>query len=1033
MGRIASSIGLITGIPIEDTVNQLLAVSARPRDALLRRTEQLQTQQVAITELSASAIGVQLAIQNLRNSTPFETKNVSSSDDSLLTTAVTGTPVAGTYRFTPIRRAQAHQLLSSGFAAKDTAVGAGDVSIRFGGFVDKGILLDEINGGGGVQRGKIRITDRAGTSEIVDLRFAQSIDDVVQAINSAFTINVTAFTDGDRLKLVDSTSAGQIASNLKVHDLGLTSTATDLGIGTVDTALGEAFGQDIVRLYDNLQLTQLNDGNDVNFKQGVADLLVDLQDGSSLQIEFLAQLKGPTQSAGQTNAANGVDAEVRFASVGTGEAFDDYTITFVDDEGVTVGNETVEINTVAKTLKFNIDAGQTRAIHIINALSNDTTANQYFTASTSAGGNGTGVVDAFDRTTTSGGAIVYANESTIGDVINTINAVDPAKLRAQISASGDALELVDLTAGGAQFSASSLFGGSVAEDLGLTTTTVNGVLTGERRYAGLKTVLLDSLAGGYGLGQLGVLSLTDRSGVSANVDLSSADTLQAVISSINTAGVGITARVNDSRNGLTLIDTSGGAGNLLVANGDANNAADKLRIATDAAVSSADSGSLDLQTFNERLKLSSLNGGQGVDDGSFLITDTNGEVGAVNLAVANAESVGDVIDLVNSLGIGVTARINDTGDGILLLDTAGGSSDLTVADVGNGTAAADLQIDGASVQAGIGGTPTKVIDGATTLKLSLSATDTLEDLVTKINSLDADVSASIFNSGSGGTPLRLSLVSQITGQAGELLVDASQLGIGFQETVKAQDALVLVGSADSESPGALASSATNDFNTLIDGITVTLAGAATEDVTITVEESSDSVVTQINLFVDQYNKLQDRIDELTFFDATNNTVGVLFGSSEVLRIQFDLANAITDRYFGVGSIQSFGELGLSLNAKGRLDFDEQEFLDEYHEDSSSVEQFFTQAGSGAATKLFDALEQLAGEDNSLLVARAEALQFSIDVNQQRILDLNASLDSQRERLLLEFFRLEETIGRLQNNLTALSQIQPITPLTSTSN
>ena len=65
MGRIASSIGLITGIPIEDTVNQLLAVSARPRDRLIERTEQLQAQQVAVTELTASAIAVQLAIQNL--------------------------------------------------------------------------------------------------------------------------------------------------------------------------------------------------------------------------------------------------------------------------------------------------------------------------------------------------------------------------------------------------------------------------------------------------------------------------------------------------------------------------------------------------------------------------------------------------------------------------------------------------------------------------------------------------------------------------------------------------------------------------------------------------------------------------------------------------------------------------------------------------------------------------------------------------------------------------------------------------------
>jgi flagellar hook-associated protein 2 len=1031
MGRITSSVGLITGIPIEDTVNQLLSLSARPRDLLIGRTEQLQEQQVAITELTASVIGIQLSIQGLRSDALFDDTTVTSSDDTVLATIVTGTPPVGTFGFTPIRRAQSHQLLSTGFADKDTALGAGDVSIRFGGFVDRGILLDELNGGAGVARGKIRITDRTGTSEVIDLRFAQTIDDVVRTINSAANIDVTASTDGDGLKLVDGTSAGQVSSNLKVQDFGLASTASDLGIGGIDTALAEASGQDIVRLYDNLQLSRLNDGNNVNFKHGVADLQVDLQDGSSLQIEFFAQTKGVTQSSGTTTAANGADAEVAFTSVGTGESFDDYTITFVDDENITVGNETVEIDTSAKTLKFSIDDGNTRAFHVINALNNDATASQHFTAANSAGGNGSGLVDVADTATTSGGAIAYANESTIGDVLNTINAADPAKLQAQINASGDGIELVDLTAGASQFSVTSLFNGSVAEDLGLTTTAVNGVITGERRYSGLNTVLLDSLGGGNGLGQLGALSLTDRSGAAANVDLSSAATLHDVIDAVNTAGIGISARVNDARNGILLEDTSGGTGNLVVANGDATNTADKLLIATNAAVARADSGSLDLRTFNETLKLDSLNRGAGIDDGSFLITDTNGQVGAINFAVSTPESVGDVIDLINGLAIGVQARINDTGDGILLLDTAGGSGDLTVADVGSGTAAADLKIDGTSVQVSINGTPTKVIDGSTTATVSLAATDTLEDLVSKINALDADVSASIFNSGSGGTPFRLTLASQITGSSGELLVDATQVGIGFQETAQAQDALVVLGSPDAEVVGALATSSTNEFDGLIDGVTVAINDTSTEEITVTVEQSSAAVVSQLKLFADQYNQLRDRIEELSFFNETDNTVGILFGSSEVLRIESALADALTSRYFGVGSIQSYEELGLRLDTKGKLEFNEQEFRDKIASDAAAVEQFFTQAELGAATKLYNAVEQLAGAENSLLVARAEALQFNINSNQQRILDFNESLEQERESLFLQFFRLEETIGRLQNNLSALSQIQVIPPLLST--
>lgn len=1030
MGRITSSVGLVTGVPIQDTVDQLIAISGRPRDLLVQRTERLQTEQLGIAELTAATISVQLAIQGLRTESFFDTKNLSVSDDALLSASITGTPAVGSYQFTPVRQASSNQLLSGGFASRDTALGGGEVSFRFGGFVDPAVSLDQLNGGDGVERGELRITDRSGASETIDLRFAQTIDDVIRAINSANDIDVTASADGDRLKLTDNTSAGQVTSNLKVREVGLGTTAAGLGIGGINTALSEATGSDILQLYDNLRLSQFNDGNGVGFKQGVADLQVDLQDGTSLQIEFFAQSKGVTQSTATTSAANGVDAEIVFTSVGTGDTVDGYDITFVDDESISFGNETVEIDTVAKTLKFKIDAGNTRATDVISALNGDATASQVFTAATSATGNGTGVVDVADTATSSGGAIAYNNESTIAEVLATINAVDAAKLEARISAGGDAIELVDKTAGASSFSVTSLFSGTAAEDLGLTTAAAAGVITGERRVAGLKTVLLDSLGGGAGLGQLGTLNLTDRSGATATLNLAASETLQDVISAINAASVGITARVNGTQNGLLLEDTTGGTGNLVIANsGDATTTADKLRIATNAATSSANSSSLDLQSFSRQQKLTSLNGGTGTTEGSFLITDTNGQVGAVNLTVSGAETVGEVIDLINGLTIGVQARINDTGDGILLLDTASGSGDITVADVGNGTAAEDLKLAGTSVAATIGGTPTKVIDGATTLKVTLDATDTLDDLVEKINALDGGVAVSVLNSGAGATPFRLTVASQVSGAVGRLLADATALGVNFQETVLAQDALVLIGSPNGPTAGALASSQTNDFDDLIDGISVTLNGSSTEAVTIDIERSSTSITTQLQLFADQYNGLQDKIEELAFFNEADGTSGVLFGSNSVLRIQFDLANALTNRYHGVGGIQSLEEVGLSLDRNGRLQFDRAEFQEKYDANRNDVARFFTQEEFGAAHKLFNAVERLSGETNSVLVARAQALQVTIDDNIKRVTTLNDALNTERERLLLQFFRMESTISRLQNDLSALSQIQAITPLT----
>ncbi|MCA9142219.1 MAG: flagellar filament capping protein FliD [Planctomycetales bacterium] len=1030
MGRIQSTVGLITGIPIQDTVDQLIALSAKPRDLLVKRTQELQAQQSGIAELTASVIGVQFSIQNLRNSSVFQTKTVASSDKALVTATSNGSPAVGSYSITPVRKAQAHQLLSSGFTSKTAPIGAGEVSFGFGGFVNKSVSLDQLNGGAGVERGKIRITDRAGNTETIDLRFATTIDDVVNAINAANDINVTATTDGDRLKLTDSTNAGLVTSNLRVRNEGLSNTATDLGIAGIDTAASEVTGTDVLRLYDGLELSRLNDGNGVRFKQGVADLQVSLQDGTTVDIEFLAQNKGETQSTATTNATNGVDAQITLTSVGTGASVDGYKIAFVDDASVTAGNEKVSVDTIAKKITFKIDEGNSRAVHLIAALNNDSTANQYFTAAAATGGDGTALVTVADKATSSGGAVAYNSESTIGDVLATINSVDPAKLQARISGSGDGIELVDLTSGAGTFSVSNLFSGSAAEGLGLTTTATGGVISGKRRLAGLNTVLLDSLGGGFGFGALGALDLTDRSGASTTVDLSSSETLQDVIGAINAAGLGITAKVNNARNGIELTDQSGGSNNLIVANGDATNTADLLRIATNTAVSSVNSGTLDLQTINDNTLLSSLNGGDGVRKGSFLITDSNGQVGAINLTVLESEDVGDVIDAINALSVGVEARINDTGDGILLIDTAGGSGDLKVTDVGTGQAAADLKLAGTSTLVDINGTPTKAIDGSTALKVTLDADDTLEDLVTKINALGADFTASAFNSGSGATPFRLSLVSQRTGQGGELRVDASALKVSFQQTVAAQDALVLVGSADSNATGALAASSTNKFDSLIDGVTINIVGTSEKAVTVSVEQSSSSIKTQLRLFSEQYNKLQDKIKSLAFFNEDENSVGVLFGSSEILRIQNDLSNVITGRFSGSGAIASLAELGLRIKDDGRMSFDEQKFDNRYNQSPSDVERFFTSPNSGAAHKLFNGLERLAGIGNSVLVSRSAALQTTIDLNTRRVSALTDALDNERERLLDTFARLEETIGKLQSNLSAIGQIQAITPLTA---
>ncbi len=124
MGRINASTGLVSGFPIVDTVNQLVAVQARPRDRLQQIVALEKQQQVAATQLTALLTSVQVAARTLGQDTTFEQRKVTSSLPDALSATATGTPALGLHQVTPLRKAEAQQLLRSGVASGTKPAGS---------------------------------------------------------------------------------------------------------------------------------------------------------------------------------------------------------------------------------------------------------------------------------------------------------------------------------------------------------------------------------------------------------------------------------------------------------------------------------------------------------------------------------------------------------------------------------------------------------------------------------------------------------------------------------------------------------------------------------------------------------------------------------------------------------------------------------------------------------------------------------------------------------------------------------------------
>jgi flagellar hook-associated protein 2 len=241
-------------------------------------------------------------------------------------------------------------------------------------------------------------------------------------------------------------------------------------------------------------------------------------------------------------------------------------------------------------------------------------------------------------------------------------------------------------------------------------------------------------------------------------------------------------------------------------------------ILVNSAVNSVNSGNLHRRDLSETTRLSSLNGGRGVARGTLKISDTTGSTATLNLASDGIQTVGDVLLEIERLGLAVDARINDDGDGILLVDTAQGAFTMRVAEGGSSTAA-DLHLLGDAVEVQLGGQPTKVINGTTTFRVLVDADDTLVDLVQKLNDANAGLTAAQFNDPASSEPFRLSLFSHQGGTAGDLLVDTSQLGLSFEETVPGRDALLQFGGAT----GTLLASSENRFSDVLPGLRLAVA------------------------------------------------------------------------------------------------------------------------------------------------------------------------------------------------------------------
>ncbi|MFG0305903.1 MAG: flagellar filament capping protein FliD [Phycisphaerales bacterium JB040] len=587
-----------------------------------------------------------------------------------------------------------------------------------------------------------------------------------------------------------------------------------------------------------------------------------------------------------------------------------------------------------------------------------------------------------------------------------------------------------------------------AEDLGIAGSYTGGTATGSRVLAGMNTTLISSLNGGAGLDGDGLVSFDTADGSSFTVDVSNATTLEELVTLINedagNAGA-VTVSLNSAGNGLSVLDNTAGGGDLVISGTGGSDTATSLGLAGTYTDGVANGSNMQLAWVSLATRLDTIADGQGVGEGTFRITDSFGNTQEFSVDDDDL-TLNAIVSRINSSDtINVIARINDTGDGLVIEEDTGagtGAAGIRIEDV-EGVVATRLKIAGEA-----GGTGAdNFIDGSFETTIEFDASDTLNDIVNKINNEDPSATVVVVNDGSGSAPFRLSFGAGRSGSEGRFILDTGGFDLGLQTLDQGNDARVFYGASD-PADGILLTGSDNTLDRVISGVTIDLTGTSDGVVEVNVTQTLEEVESQITALLDSYNEVVTRIDTLTRFDPETKARGALLGDGTALNLRNSLARIALGRNQGFNStIDTLAEVGITVGSGGQLEFDQERFREAWDNDPEAVEDLFTRRdidpdsgvqdlGNGITARdplarteftalgIVSQLEQFADDYitsiGGVLTERNNAVSRQIRLQEQRIADFDVRLESKRQTLAAQFLAMEQAIAQFQSQGSTLS-------------
>lgn len=472
-------------------------------------------------------------------------------------------------------------------------------------------------------------------------------------------------------------------------------------------------------------------------------------------------------------------------------------------------------------------------------------------------------------------------------------------------------------------------------------------------------------------------------------------------------------------------------------------------------------GTLEIEIGGEKISVDmskiGSNYGNTAEDNAKLIVD------AINKEIENNPTLKDKVDKGE-----ITIGLNNSGKGIMLNDSLGGAINVTTngikVEAAQGTSAVDtdLGFSKKTVGSDTGLVDMKITAGALTgiftingkefnlsnlTKSGNTAEQNFTSIMDAINN-DADLQKAGITASGDPTKGTLTLNSN-NGQT----INIAAKGANASERQKVLDSIGLTAGSYTSSKSFLekmditniqkAQDAkltyngipierdTNSIDDIVSGLSLELTSVTEtgKDVIVRIARDDEGIAEEMKAFVESYNEMYNKLQELTKYDEETKIAGVFNGNSEIRSITRQLNSIINSTDANRNSLVKYG---VYMNEDGTLTFKEDTFNTTFKEDPDAAVEFFrssTKTVKGESVEIDGVFTQLRNTMDSLITGSNSTLKIleSTLVNEQKTLNSDKtstqkSIDNKYDIMAERWSAYDQMIAQMQQSSKTITQL-----------